>query len=505
MFQALMPVLISAGSFNMRMNLENIIKKAGKFIAKKAILPLSFVLMTQSASALFEKNPIIMPLGSAISYSVQASQGTKYSGDSIEATMTPDDKPYQNVKGQYQFVAKGDSLTGTWTDQNITESNGSYKMQLDSTQPGDYYFKFKMNSGSRETETDSVKVPVYMNEIQSDQALAEAIDEIGVKNVNTALENEITDKWENQSSLGYTSDAVIAVKNTSKRSSANPRALYYVDVKGSNSDVETPGKKTNLNANGEGCIYIQPVQSKDELKQILQQEKSSAWPQIGSISSGYTISTSSGYIFSGDNTSFSIASNANGAEIAVKKPTDSNYSAYEALTKSGSSFTKTQVTSGPGDYNAKFRLSLDRTVMNEVIESSQVATSKVYMNEAESDAALEQAVKEVGLNSNSDPLLIPNNEIRQYWTNTDGAGTGNIEDIVLLIKKDPPIRGPPTYSGYYGVNVKGYTSDTYNPAVKTAYNISHEGYIFIDPVQSKDEIKNRLLQEKSNGWPEITP
>ena len=495
MFQALMPVLISAGSFNMRMNLENIIKKAGKFIAKKAILPLSFVLMTQSASALFEKNPIIMPLGSAISYSVQASQGTKYSGDSIEATMTPDDKPYQNVKGQYQFVAKGDSLTGTWTDQNITESNGSYKMQLDSTQPGDYYFKFKMNSGSRETETDSVKVPVYMNEIQSDQALAEAIDEIGVKNVNTALENEITDKWENQSSLGYTSDAVIAVKNTSKRSSANPRALYYVDVKGSNSDVETPGKKTNLNANGEGCIYIQPVQSKDELKQILQQEKSSAWPQIGSISSGYTISTSSGYIFSGDNTSFSIASNANGAEIAVKKPTDSNYSAYEALTKSGSSFTKTQVTSGPGDYNAKFRLSLDRTVMNEVIESSQVATSKVYMNEAESDAAL---------NSIITPMVKAGSTTNYDITNADfnfsevfGAPPHLYTDDVEVTVYDSNVVGNQRATI---IDVQGSASDTYNSQKKTDADASNIVYKYISPVSSQTDLENKVNEIKNNHW-----
>ena len=127
------------------MTLESIIKKTGKYLAKKAIIPLSFLCLAQPSQALFEKNPIIMPLGSVIEYSVQASQGTKFSGDSIEASFIPEDKPYQNIRGQYQLVEKGNSLTGAWIDKSLTESNGEYKIQLDLSQtsaPGDYYFRF---------------------------------------------------------------------------------------------------------------------------------------------------------------------------------------------------------------------------------------------------------------------------------------------------------------------------------------------------------------------------
>ena len=490
------------------MALENIIKKTGKFIAKNAIIPLSFLCLTQSASALFEKNPIIMPLGSAITYRIQTSQGYKFPGDSIEATMTPDSRPFQNVRGQYQFVPVGSSLTNAWTDAPVIQSNDSYKMQLDPTQPGNYYFQFKVNSGTRETQTTPVKVPVYMNESQSDQALSEAITEIGVIPVGSALEDTITDKWTNQSSLGYTSDAVVAVKNTTKRAASNPRALYYIDVQGSELDAINFTKKNALNANGEGYIHIGPVQSKDEIKQQINSEKNLSWPQVASISTGYAVSAKAGDIFNGENTDFTITSTgANGAEVSVKTPSGS-YGAYESLSKSGSNFTKNITTSEYGDHKAKFRLSLDRTVMNEVIDVADEATSSVYMNKSDLYAIIEQAIKEVAIadvakeqdyyETGKDPTLVAENEIMSYWVNANSLGYNN--DTILGIKKGS-IRGPPSYQGYQVIDFKCSNSENYDPVkYDVIHNQQHNGYSLENPVKSKDEIKQVLLQKKSDGW-----
>jgi len=479
--------------------LEDTIKKGIETIKKnsrKAILLSSLAL----APFFVGCDKLQHPLSPQINSGVTQSAGNHFCGNPTQFTLMPTQLPCNDV--QYRTYMPGASAWGAWQQLQDSDNDGKFVVALNSSNPGDGLVQFAVNG----KENSPITFKYYMNESQSDQALSEAITEIGVIPVGSALEDAITDKWDNQSSLGYVSDAVVAVKNTSKRSASNPRALYYIDVQGSDTDIMNLSKKVALNANGEGYLHIDPVQSKQEIKQQIESEKNLSWPQIANISTGYTLSTKPGDIFNGEGTYFKITSaNANAADVSVKTPSGS-YGAYEALTKSGNDFTKSiTATSEYGDYKAKFRLSLDRTVMNEVVDVADEATSKVYMNEADSDAALEQVVTEIGINSNSDPLQVPNNDVMAYWMNNDGTGTGHIEDVVLRIKKDPPTRGPPLYCGYYGVNVQGSTSDTYDSSIKTAYNNNHSGYIFIGPVKSKDEIKQRLSQEKSDGWPEITP
>jgi hypothetical protein len=486
--------------------LENIIKSGIETIKKnsrKAILLSSLAL----APFFVGCDKLQHPLSPQIQGTVQQTAGA-YCGSSSQFTYTPLQTPCNSV--DYRVYMPG---AGAWSEYQAiqADSDGKFKVALNSSNPGDGLIQFCANG----KEDSPITFKYYMNESQSDQALSEAITEIGVIPVGSALEDAITDKWDNQNSLGYTSDAVIAVKNTSKRSASNPRALYYVDVQGSDTDIMNLSKKVALNANGEGYLHIDPVQSKQEIKQQIESEKNLSWPQIANISTGYTLSTKPGDIFNGEGTYFKITSaNANAADVSVKTPSGS-YGAYEALSKSGSDFTKSiTATSEYGDYKAKFRLSLDRTVMNEVVDVADEATSKVFMNEVDSDAALERVAKKIGisgmahdqsyLDSGKDPTTVADNNIMGYWGPNRNV-IGYMNDIVLSIKKSEPIRGAPEYEGYYLIDIKGSASETYDSAKKSAINGTSNGYIFMNPLQKDEDIENRLIQEKNSSWPEIVP
>jgi hypothetical protein len=443
------------------------------------------------------------PLSPQIQGTVQQTAGA-YCGNQSQFAYTPLQTPCNAV--DYRVCMPG---AGAWSEyQTIqADSDGKFKVTLNSSNPGDGLIQFCANG----KEDSPITFKYYMNESQSDQALSEAITEIGVVPVSSALEDAITDKWCNQSSLGYTSDAVVAVKSTAKRSASNPRALYYIDVQGSDTDTMSLSKKVALNANGEGYIHIGPVQSKDEIKQAINSEKSLSWPEISNISTGYTISTKSGDIFNGEATYFQITSaGANAADISVKTPSGS-YGAYEALTKSGNDFKKNLTTSEYGDHKAKFRLSLDRTVMNEVFDVADEATSSVFMNDSQALQALEDAIKEVGISgiikdnhyhlAGGDPTTVAENEIMCYWMNLDDMGYHF--DALIGVKCDR-IYGPPSYEGGYYIDIKSNSNKTFSQTKKdTVNNTSNAGYVLWGPVQSKEEIKQLLINEKSTNWSQI--
>ena len=176
-------------------------------------------------------------------------------------------------------------------------------------------------------------------------------------------------------------------------------------------------------------------------------------------------------------------------EVAVKKPGDADYSAYEQLTNPVSgTFKKSLATLTYGAYQFKFRIISDRNdTANE-----HLAEVPVYMNEAQSDAALERAINEIGVNAST----TTKGEIKSVNINYNSGIIGSIVDAMITIR----CRGPPFYNGGYAIDVQGSKSETFEQTRKDAMNNLGEGYIFISPVMSKDEIKSKVTQEKNANW-----
>jgi hypothetical protein len=469
--------------------LENIIKSGIETIKKnsrKAILLSSLAL----APFFVGCDKLQHPLSPQIQGTVQQTAGA-YCGSSSQFTYTPLQTPCNSV--DYRVYMPGASAWGAWQQLQDSDNDGKFAVSLNSSNPGDGLIQFCANG----KEDSPITFKYYMNESQSDQALSEAITEIGVIPVGSALEDAITDKWDNQNSLGYVSDAVVAVKNTSKRSASNPRALYYVDVQGSDTDIMNLSKKVALNANGEGYLHIDPVQSKQEIKQQIESEKNLSWPQIASISTGYTLSTKPGDIFNGEGTYFKITSaNANAADVSVKTPSGS-YGAYEALTKSGSDFTKNLTSAEYGDYKAKFRLSLDRTVMNEVVDVADEATSKVYMNEADSDAALNSILTPMvksGSTTNYDITWADFNSNEGFGIPTAHVYNNDASLYIYDSNAGGNLRE-------YILDVQGSANDVYNAQKKADADSVNMSYKNLGKFYSTTTLETAISDLKNQNWP----
>jgi len=206
----------------------------------------------------------------------------------------------------------------------------------------------------------------------------------------------------------------------------------------------------------------------------------------------------SGTNFSGDIISASVIPVQKGyqyVEAAVKNSNDPNFSAYERLTENNGKFTKYLSTSTYGNYEFKFRV----VAPGNTTESN--VNVPVYMNEDQSDAALEQAINEIGVN----PLTVTKGDIKEYTMNIehDGIG-GRVVDASIDIR----CRGAPNYLGTYTIDVQGSNSDIFRQSDKDTINYYGEGYLFIPAAMSKDEIKNKILEEKNtvspNNWPQIS-
>ena len=203
------------------------------------------------------------------------------------------------------------------------------------------------------------------------------------------------------------------------------------------------------------------------------------------------VTRSADYNFSGDTIEATIMPSEKPyqyIEVAVKKPGDADFGAYEKL----SGFTKSIATTTYGNYDFKFKIISDQ---NETASENTVEIP-VYMNEAQSDAALEQAIQEIGVNAST----ATKGEIKGYEMNgTTGSYEFDADDVEIRC------RGPPAYAGFYWFDIQGSKTDTLNQAKKNYINGGlGGGYLFIAPVMSKDEIKNRILQEKNANWPDIT-
>lgn len=450
------------------------------------------------------QHPLMPNINSAVT---QDSASYHFCGQNTQYSVMPTQTPCSDVS--YRTCMPGSGAWSEYQSLQDSDNDGKYNATVNSSNPGDGLIQFMVNG----KESDPITFKYYMNHSQVISALTTAVNELGVIPVGSASESDITDAFYDTASSGYTSDAVIAVKNTSKRSSSNPKAIYHINIQDSAFDTNLT-RRSNINAKGDGDLEILPVQSKDEIKSALQLEKTSDWMQASNPYSSFSLSQS-GDVFSGENITFTGSSDADSIDVAVQGPNDASYGAYEAMTKSGSSFSKSKSTNAYGSWKAKAKVSVNRDVMTESFDSSAEKTVPVYMNGADILAMLPQIATEVGISGISkgifyytkggNPTTVNENEIMTYDTNFDD-GVNGVTDFIVGVKKDNPIRGPPSYEGFYYFDFKKASGQTINTTKESSINSLNEGYEFKStPSLSKDDLKNFILTYKNASWPEIKP
>jgi len=255
----------------------NNLKQKTKINVVKGLAALVF-----AASGLTGCGDILDPLGTKINGVTTAPSSYVFSGQNAEIKFKPSEKPYQKVEGAYQRPGED------WTSyQELTADNNSeYNLDISSTpSPGDYKAKFRTTCGLTSKESDEETIPVYMNEAQSDSALEEAINEIGV-NPLTTTKGEIKTFDKNFNGYGGRPDLYVDGFLDIRYIPVDPSRYHGIIVQGSNSDTQTAnqGAIDLYHGNGDGCIFIPPVKSKDEIKNKILQEKNSTtphnWPDI---------------------------------------------------------------------------------------------------------------------------------------------------------------------------------------------------------------------------------
>ena len=227
---------------------------------------------------------VLDPLGTKINGVTTAPSSYVFSGQNAEIKFKPSEKPYQKVEGAYQRPGEA------WTEyQELTDedSDGEYNLNISSTpNPGDYKAKFKTTCGLTSKESDEETVPIYMNEVQSDSALEEAIYEIGVDSMTTTT-GDIKKMWKN--SIFYDSNPnheVDALLDIRCRGPPFWRGYHGIIIQGSDNDTQSANQATidAFHANLDGCIYIPPVKTKEEIKNKILDEKNAttphAWPDM---------------------------------------------------------------------------------------------------------------------------------------------------------------------------------------------------------------------------------
>jgi len=212
------------------------------------------------------------------------------------------------------------------------------------------------------------------------------------------------------------------------------------------------------------------------------------------------VSRSADYNFSGETIQASITPTERPyqkVEVAVQKPGDADFSAYETLIGNGT-YTKNLTTSTYGNYKFKFHIVSDKNGT----ASENIVEVPVYMNEAESDAALEQAINEIGVNA----ATTTKGEIKDYDINNKKFGPSfNLkgEPVYSDGRIDIRCRGPPTYVGFYYIYIKSSRNDDPPSNIELDGLSPPDGNIKSSPIMSKDEIKSRILQEKNANWSQI--
>lgn len=235
---------------------------------------------------------------------------------------------------------------------------------------------------------------------------------------------------------------------------------------------------------------------------------------LGSPVNAITEQTS-GYSFCGDSIEASIIPAYRPVnEVTVKTTLPDGTFSTEYLTDSdgdGKYTKKISPTTQYGNYNFEFEATSGQ--QDETVQ----ATVPVCMNEAQSDSALEQAIKQISPNALQlavgsyysdahDPTQIADDEIMSYWGPNCVGATGynpDIVDVTLEIKKSDPLGGPPAYGRFYAIDVQGSKTDTLDNAKKDYMHSVWAGHLFLEPVKSVNDIVSKLQSEKSNKWQQL--
>ena len=179
-------------------------------------------------------------------------------------------------------------------------------------------------------------------------------------------------------------------------------------------------------------------------------------------------------------------------EAAVKSP-GAAYGAYETVTGN----TKSLASTVPGDYTIKFRVTGTNSAGILSSAEKESAPIEVYMNEVQSDAALQDAVNEIrGPDWNTTPYLI---NYAEFNTN---VYTPAVVDGAIGFH-DPTFMGG--NERLYGIDVQGSKTDLFNTATDnfcmTTETPDVITYGFIPKVKTQDEIKTALTNWQSANWP----
>jgi hypothetical protein len=265
----------------------NNLKQKTKINVVKGLAALVF-----AASGLTGCGDILDPLGTKINGVTTAPSSYVFSGQNAEVKFKPTGKPYQKVEGTYHNPGEDYCC---WQELTDDDGDGEYNLNISSTpSPGDYKAKFKTTCGLTSKESDEETIPVYMNESQSDSALEEAVQEMGIANMahdqyyfqsggdpTTISENEIMSEWgPNFVDIGEEFDIMLGMKCDRARGPPTYEGLYYIDIKGSNNETFNQAKKDKVNGNYNGYLFLDPVKSVDDIKTRLQEEKDDSWPQV---------------------------------------------------------------------------------------------------------------------------------------------------------------------------------------------------------------------------------
>jgi len=205
----------------------------------------------------------------------------------------------------------------------------------------------------------------------------------------------------------------------------------------------------------------------------------------------------SGVFYSGDTASATKKIDVKADVEAQSKAPNGNYGPLETLTSDNGEFTKSFATSTYGDYKVNFEID---PVKGEPFSEEEIVG--VYMNEIEGDNALRDVLASMTNSSSAVDFDILRFEINR----TNAFGGGEVVDGVVTYR----LNDTPGNERYYGIDLSGDASDVFSQTKKDNINNSggpppsgwKNGYLHLGNKKSKQGIKNRILQEKTAGWPD---
>lgn len=242
-----------------------LLDKIGKGLKK------GFLISFSSLFLFFSCQNLPNPLGTKIDYILEKSEGYKFTGDTIEASITPLEKQYTRIEVKHQRPNQDFSAY-----EELKSQNNKYPKTINTKTYGDYFFKFRIKSGETFTETEVVKISGYMNEAQ----LREKFDEILAPMLKPGSTNDFDvigyDINLNQIRNGvlYNDDANIVIYDSNV---GGNRRRYVIEGQGDINDIYSQKKYDDAKAVNVSYDHRIPKEVLN-LKKIILDLKAKGWP-----------------------------------------------------------------------------------------------------------------------------------------------------------------------------------------------------------------------------------